>query len=434
MRSLGLVFIATALLIPLYWFYELATLWDLLPIVSQYFGVAALIVMGLIQLLATRLACLEFVFGSLDRIYILHKWMGIAALALMMLHDTIDAETDGNNGGWLRDFGESLGGTSLDFLRILILASIILLIPYRFWKWSHKFMGAFFICGVLHFIWIDKPFDNSEPLAVYTLFFCVVGVLSYFYTLLPETWFKRYRNYQVCNIEQAGGALAITLKPQGKRITYSAGQFAFVKFEQPTLQEIHPFTISQAPKPDGSLRFTIKNLGDYTQSLHFGLQNNIKVKVQGAFGHFTHQNHRATSVWAATGIGITPFVAMAQALESCDTPIHLFYCIRSESEAPHLDELKDIAEKWDNFHLHLFDCSKSMRLSGQDVLNVASPKDMRCYFCGSKILRESLSTELFAAGLSKRRFHYEAFEIRSGIGLDRVIRFFFGKLMNLRRT
>jgi len=40
---------------------------------SQYFGSAALIVMAISQLLATRFRVLEVIFGGLDRIYVLHK-------------------------------------------------------------------------------------------------------------------------------------------------------------------------------------------------------------------------------------------------------------------------------------------------------------------------------------------------------------------------
>ena len=91
--GLGVVFLSVA--IPLVWFVPLAADRDPLAVMSQYFGSAALILMGLSQLMATRWRGVEAVFGGLDRVYVLHKWIGIAALALVLLHDTIDAEMRG---------------------------------------------------------------------------------------------------------------------------------------------------------------------------------------------------------------------------------------------------------------------------------------------------------------------------------------------------
>jgi len=53
---------------------------------SQYFGSTALIIMAISQLLATRFGFLEIIFGGLDRIYALHKWLGIGTLAFILMH------------------------------------------------------------------------------------------------------------------------------------------------------------------------------------------------------------------------------------------------------------------------------------------------------------------------------------------------------------
>ena len=53
---------------------------------SQYFGSTALIIMAISQLLATQFRFLEIIFGGLDRIYALHKWLGIGTLAFILMH------------------------------------------------------------------------------------------------------------------------------------------------------------------------------------------------------------------------------------------------------------------------------------------------------------------------------------------------------------
>ena len=80
MKIQGLILIALALLFPLYWYVPLAASHDAEAILSQYLGSMSLIAMGIVQFLATRARGIESVFGGLDRIYILHKWLAVGAI------------------------------------------------------------------------------------------------------------------------------------------------------------------------------------------------------------------------------------------------------------------------------------------------------------------------------------------------------------------
>ena len=287
MRSIGLLIIALAFAVPLNWFAGLAQRHDTVALLSQYFGVCALIAMGLSQVMATRLAGLEAIFGGIDRIYVLHKWLGIAAMALVLLHDTIDAEMNGLGPETsLSELAETLGEISLYALLILVVISITTFVPYHLWKYSHKLMGGFFAASALHFLFIQKPFANSDPLGLYVLAFCIAGVVAYIYTLLPIDLFKGWRRYTVNAVTHNGDAVTVTLSPVGRGHRHRAGQFAFLRFQAPASREIHPFTISKAPDDDRSLRFTIKSLGDYTGSLGSSIEQGLRASVSRPFGHF----------------------------------------------------------------------------------------------------------------------------------------------------
>lgn len=145
MRPLGLLLIAAACFMPAMWFAELAGQHDQVALFSQFLGACALIAMGISQLLATRLSALEMIFGGLDRIYVLHKWLGISALVLVLLHDTIDADMDGLGGATVvTKIAETLGEISLYGLLILGTLSALTFVPYHLWKYTHKLMGGFF--------------------------------------------------------------------------------------------------------------------------------------------------------------------------------------------------------------------------------------------------------------------------------------------------
>lgn len=417
MNPIGIFMIVAALLCPLFWYVNDIAGPNGSAMFSQYIGSVAIISMAVTQMLSTRIRGLEAVFGGMDRIYVIHKWLGIIAIVTILIHDTIDAELRGRE-TFLTDLGETLGEVSLYGLLILVVITIVTFIPYRLWLWTHRFMGAFFGAGVIHFVLLEKPFDQLNGLNLYMLSFCVLGVVSYLYTLLP---LRGQYGYCVSKVERYGSAVSVTLDPDKTGISHRAGQFAFLKFELPGLSETHPFTISCAPSANERLRFTIKDLGDYTKQISNQIKIGTPAKVSCAFGHFKRSTS-SPEIWIAGGIGITPFLAWAEGLKYLQAPVHLFYCVRDESEAIHLDELKS-AEAIDGFHFHLIQSQKTGRLTADKIAEMigADLSSCRAYYCGPQAMRISLSNGLAQYGLSKRHFHYEEFEIRSGLGFRKLL-------------
>lgn len=436
MRLLGILLVIVALAIPAYWFAMLVPSRDVEALFSQYLGVAALIAMGIAQLLATRLRVLEPVFGGLDRIYVLHKWLGVGAVVAILLHDTIDADMEAlGRQTALMEAAETLGEISLYGILILAVLTIATWVPYQFWQLTHKFMGAFFVMGALHFMFIGKPFDLGDPLALYVLAFCGLGILSYAYTLLPFRLVQGRAAYEVGSVDTVDDTVSIGLKPLGKGIAHKAGQFAFVSFEAPGKTEVHPFTISAAPSGDRSLRFTAKALGDYTRSLA-GLMPGVRARVSQAYGHFKPARRGGRDVWIGAGIGITPFLAWSGRGEPVPRPTHLFYCVQSADGAVGLAELQAAAEADPQLTLHVVESSVSGRLTVDAISKAIGGigPDVNAHFCGPKPMRKALRDGLVTKGMRARSFHYEEFEIRSDLGLRRVAAWLMSRGMRRLRT
>ena len=184
--------------------------------------------------------------------------------------------------------------------------------------------------------------------------------------------------------------------------------------------EPHPFSFSQIG-PNGALRVSIKALGDYTSQLPSKLEVGQVVRVQGPFGRFK-QNTSVPQIWIAGGIGITPFLAWAEALDPSAQSVDLFYCIRSTNDAPHLDEIKRLAAEKTNLNLHVMDSGAGRRMTSAVVVETAGDdlSKLRVSFCGPVRMRETLQRDLRRAGLKSNRFHYEEFEFRTGIGLKKL--------------
>lgn len=420
MTDFGALLIAATALVPAFQLFALPGITDQAALFSQYLGLNCLILMAWGQILATRLPGIESIFGGLDQVYVLHKWTGIIAMITMLLHDTIDADIRGlGRETLLNGLGETLGEISLYGLLILVVISIATVIPYHLWKWTHKAMGALFIAGALHFTLIIKPFAMTDPAGLYTGLFCLAGIAAYIWTLLPDRM-KPSCVYKITGIEETAGATAITLTPTGKGLSSQPGQFGVFSFNGSGHSEPHPFTFSGA-EDDGTLRVTIKPLGDFTSSLASAIEVGQDVRVQGPFGRF-RMSPKNRQVWVAGGIGITPFLTWANALNENSPPVDLFYCVRSRAEAPHLDEIEALAQELPNLTLHLIVSGEGQRLNADTIADLVGPDIARAKvsFCGPVALRESLRQGRKRHGVSSRRFYYEEFEFRTGIGLDKL--------------
>ena len=422
LRLSGLVATGAAIAAPWFWLSPLLSKHDPIALFSQYLGMAALIAMAITQIISTRIRVVEPLFGGLDRGYVLHKWLGIGAMIAVLLHDTIDAEMDGlGRETVLTEIAETAGEISLYGLLILVVITVATFIPYHLWRWTHKAMGVFFALSAFHYLFILKPFANLDPLGLYVSAFCLLGLLAYGYQMLPSNM-RPAAPYKVAQITQTGGTTALGLEPAGRPLRHRAGQFAFFRFQVPGLTEPHPFTISSGPNDAGSLQITVAPLGDMTHVLPNALSVGDALHAEGPYGRFQRKASDQPDIWIAAGIGITPFLAWADAMKPQDGPATLIYCVRSEDTAPHLAALRERAAALPNLDLQPHVSQQNGRLTVEDVIKAApgALAQTQVYFCGPIPMRRALGKDLTERGLPQRNFHYEEFEIRTGIGLRSI--------------
>jgi len=383
-------------------------------------GATAFSLMALNQLLATRLPGLDYLFVGLDQIYFTHKWMGITALVCAALHQQIKISTAGTQ------VMESLSRLSVQVAQWSFYALVILVlisffkrlpkvkyeIPYGAWRWSHRLLGFVFLGISFHQFFVKAPFDNNALLATYLNIMALIGTVSFVWTQIAP--FVRARGYKVVKITRHPAATIVDLQPKGRGIKPKPGSFAFVSFATKNLRETHPFTVSQV-RPDGGIQFSIRGLGDFTKHLREGLTEGVHARVEGGYGRFHHSRGGPTQIWVAAGIGITPFLAWADALTGANKDqIVLIYCIRNDAEAVGLDRLQAAAERMPGFTVALhksetdgrFDATRLAALVPFDVSKAS------LWFCGPPPLRVALQKGLKQAGTRPHSVHFERFEFR----------------------
>ncbi len=426
LKKLGLLIVAVALALPFYWWPSIAQGRDGIALFSQYLGLGALIAMMFSHLIATRWPGVEALFGPMDQSYRLHKWLGVGAMVAILLHDTIDAEMKGlGRETALVELAETLGEISLYGLLMLVVITVATFIPYHLWKWTHRFIGMFFLFGAFHYLFILKPFKNGDPLGLYMWAVCIIGTIAYIWTSAPRGLRPR-KSYRITSVARQGDAVVVDMAAQGRPLRHQAGQFGFFRFHGAGLGEPHPFTISSAPSQDGALRVTVAPLGDLTARVSRSLAAGQDVQVEGPYGRFGRV--RGKQVWIAAGVGVTPFVALAQALSEDAAPVTMIYCVRDASEAAHLSELQHLAEQKPNFKLVLWSSAERGRFGADKLSEIVSDVAAhKVLFCGPVPMRRALSRDLPKQGVSQSRFHYEEFEIRTGLGIRRLAEWLWQK-------
>ena len=135
---------------------------------------------------------------------------------------------------------------------ILGLVTVLTFVPYHLWRWTHRLMGAAFALCAAHYALITKPFALGDPVGLYVLAFCVLGIACYAYTLALYARVPGPARYRVQSAEHGADTLRVELQPEGRGLRHRAGLFVFLEFELDGLTEAHPFTIASAPRDDRS--------------------------------------------------------------------------------------------------------------------------------------------------------------------------------------
>lgn len=383
-------------------------------------GAAAVVLMAEALILAARPRLIEPLFGGLDRMYRAHRWLGIASLALMVVHDLSEPDFDHavretNLGETAEGAGEFafyalIGLIALSLLRRLPL--IRLEVPYQLWRFSHRFMGVLFGLVVFHQFFIDLPTDVDPALSQILNGFGIAGLLAFVFTevVAPRL---RQRDFTVQGIARQGNTTLVTLAPLGRKLRWTPGQFAFLSAPAAGMAEPHPFTIASAPAADGTLKLVVRGLGGWTRRLPKSLREGAPVRLEGPYGRFDYRKGGARQVWVAGGVGITPFQAWAESLPASERrQIHLVHCVAKPEDAIGAEVLRATADRLPGFSWQVVVTGRDGRLTAEDLVR-AAPFALRgadMFFCGPAGLRRALVAGLAALGQGPRRLHYERFD------------------------
>ena len=410
---------------------------SLRSIFIQYTGVIGIGVMSAAMLLAVRPKWLEPQLGGLDKMYRLHKWLGIAGLSAAVSHWLLVQGTKWLVGwGWLvrpprgprsdellgpveqllrnqRGLAESVGEWAFYAAVALIALALIKRFPYRHFVKLHHWLSVVYLVLVFHSVVLMKFSYWTSPIGIVMALLMAGGTVAALMALSGRIGARHQAQGQIEALtyypELRVLETAIQLQPGWGG--HAAGQFAFVTSDR--REGAHPYTIASAWKGDGRIVFITKALGDHTSRLRERLKIGDPVKIEGPYGCFTFADQRARQIWVGGGIGITPFVARLKELALTPGPqiIDLFHTTADYEQAA-IAKLKAAAFEA-NVRLHLLVDKKDGRLDAQRIREaVPEWASASVWFCGPGAFGRALRQDFIAAGLAQADFHQEIFEMR----------------------
>ncbi|PXW94326.1 putative ferric reductase [Sphaerotilus hippei] len=401
-------------------------------------GELGIAVMSVAMVLAVRPRRAEPGLGGLDKMYRLHKWLGITGLVLAIVHWALAKSPRYLiDLGWVtrpvrpprapesnpvfqffreqRHLAETIGEYAFYAVVVLLALALIKRFPYKAFFRTHRWIAVVYLALVLHSVLL-MPFGWwSGALGPLMTLLMAAGSVAAVVSLRRRVGIDRQVQAEVDAVEfhEAAQVLQVDLRLQGPWAGHQAGQFAFVGFDP--AEGPHPYTIASAWQGDGRLRFVIKALGDHTRALQRSLKVGTRCTVEGPYGRFVFDGAARRQIWVAGGIGITPFLARMAACASAtgtDAPaVDLFWSVRSLEDTVRA-RVQASAERA-RVRLHLIVDDGAGRLDA-DRITAAVPdwQGADVWFCGPAGFGRALRRAFGRLGLGSGRFHQELFQMR----------------------
>lgn len=406
---------------------------------SGFFGLTAYSLFTFELLLVSKNKFLDNHFG-LDKLYRFHMSIAVLAILLSYLHKTLKESM------YRDSFKTQLGNISfilfiavgvfsillmvnklfikfapVDYLRKFL--HKILKIKYQYKVFLHNLMVVAILVLVVHIL-LAYSVKSDFLLEFVLLIYFLVPFCLYVYNKIWKLYFSKKHKYVVSQvIKESNNVVTLRFRPKfGKIFDYVPGQFLYVRIRNPKVPgDEHPFTISSSPTDGDYVAITVKQLGDFSNTL-----NEVKIGdnayIDGSYGSFSYIKKEKSNklCFIAGGIGITPFLGMLRYIESKDKnkAVTLLWGVRDESEIISKEDFKNFSSTIKDF-LFVPVLSNSPNYAGEkgfidsQIIKkyVSNIEEYDFYICGPPIMLELQIKNLKSLGVPVNKIHYERFSI-----------------------
>lgn len=399
-------------------------------------GVLAWGFMAMAIVIAARPAWLERVTKTpLDALYRWHRTLGFWALGLSVVHwvtktlmqpilalmtlepvpKIVRGELAGFDLFWSQLRGFSVESSIWATVLALLLGAMVFMKAVRYSKWLlwHKLFSVLFIILSVHSIRLMEPADVFLPLGWINIAVTAVGLWYSVLLLVRGAGREKTVKAVVSDVRVDQNVTLLTVRPE-KPLAVRPGEFAFLATDG---EEKHPFSVASI-RPDGTLLFAVKALGDFTTDTLPTVRAGDTVTIEGPWGAFTPaflegdaQKKPRHEVWVAGGIGIAPFYAWLESAakeENAAPYAKLVWCIRDRTAEPLFGQVEWLAKKA-GVDLRVVE-SKTARLDAAALFREGLPESLA--LCAGAGLSSAVIDAYLKAGGKRSAVRREHFDWR----------------------
>lgn len=223
--------------------------------------------------------------------------------------------------------------------------------------------------------------------------------------------------------EQGEGVVVLDLgDPSGQALpAFEAGAHVDIHLKAGLVRQ---YSLCGDPANAGAYRLgVLKDPASRGGSLavHELMQVGREIDISLPRNHFPLAGEARRSILIGGGIGITPMVAMAYALNARGSDFELHYCGRSRGRSAFLDELGNAAFAA-RVHTHFDDEGEAQKLDLRSVLGTPQA-GVHVYVCGPAGFMDWVIAQALGAGYADDHVHREYFQVEvdaSGAGFEVV--------------
>lgn len=217
---------------------------------------------------------------------------------------------------------------------------------------------------------------------------------------------------------QGDGVVVLELVPVGGRVlpAFEAGAHVDIHIAPGLVRQ---YSLCSDPADNASYRLgVLKDPASRggSSAVHEALLEGAEVQISAPRNLFPLARDARRSILIGGGIGITPMIAMAYALQARGEDFELHYCGRSRSRSAFLDELENAAFA-ERVSTHFDDEAPEQRLALEALLGQAQA-GVHVYTCGPSGFMDWVIGEARKHGYADDHIHREYFQLEVDAGGD----------------
>lgn len=202
--------------------------------------------------------------------------------------------------------------------------------------------------------------------------------------------------------------------PPGQALPpFEAGAHVEVQLQHQGRALARPYSLCNAPGETHRWQIAVQRepaSRGGSAAVHEQLQPGVRVRTTPPRNRFELAPGPQASLLLAGGIGITPLLAMAEALHAAGRPFVLHHATRSAARTPFVERLA-LAPWHHRVRRHFDDGPPEQRLDIAATLAEAAASDAgtHLYVCGPQGFMDAVLAAARAAGWPEARLHWESF-------------------------